>query len=116
MVLNYDKKEEILQFIPQIFWNSLDGYDLCKDLKKIKTGDYIKYILEGTPTIFNGGTVIKIHEPFIRIRCWSNNVIMDLNYLDIYVFYKKRKNMSKRNFMVTLLDKLEGGDWFFSKK
>ncbi len=109
-------KEDLLEFLTPPQQKSLEEYKYLPstDVVKIpiKKGDYIKFMYKYNYQFMEGGIVIDLDDwPVIRLKSYMSipNSFYKLDLTKVYVFYKRKNKLSRRDYFEQLLENLEKG-------
>lgn len=108
------KKEDLLEFLNENQQKSLKDYNylaITENIKKIplKKGDYLKFMYKYNYQFMEGGIIIEtIDWPVVRVKSYDKiNNFYRLDLTKVYVFYKSKKQKTRREFFEELLENLE---------
>ncbi len=104
--------DSLLDFLNPAQQRSLEGYSLLENRKEIKKGDYVKFMLKENYKLMDGGIVIDMDEwPVLRLKSYekSFNNFYKVDASRVYLFWKRKNKLTRRDFFEDLLENLEKG-------
>jgi len=103
-------KNYLQQFLNQYQQNSLKNYEFIEgeEIKKLKPRVYVKYMDKRTMSFCEGGILMENLYPIIKLKNYFTKRDYCINTDYNYIFWKRNvKSMSKREYLIGLLDSLE---------
>ena len=101
-------KKTLLNFLNSTEQLSIKDYQFAElDIQKIKPSSYIKYMYKYNYSLQNGGILIENKYPILVLRDYQTKQNFSINADKCFIFWKEKKNVSKREIFEKLLENLE---------
>ena len=74
----------------------------------LRKGDNLRIMYKYNYQLNNGGTVVEvINWPIIKVKVYGERSFYDLDVNKVYLFYRRGKTLTKRDYYEDLLENLE---------
>ncbi len=105
-------REELMDFLNDDQQKFLADYILLgNSLSKkpvLRKGDSVRIMYKYNYQLNNGGTVVEVTKwPIIKIKVYGEKSFYELDVNRVYLFYRRGKTLTKRDYYEDLLENLE---------